>query len=132
MNVAEVLELHAHRLGEFAQRILQDKDLEKRLRDPDTHSIVLVPSERGIEALDAASMHQHAHDPKDYVVCLDEPLDPIGTTIVSENNHELSFTKEGFETRCNSVLVKNDTVEGALQAPNGAVYVLDRPLQFYD
>ena len=132
MNTAEALKLHSHRLGSFAKTILEDEELAALLQDSLYHVIVLVPTERGIKALDDASMHTHTHDPKDYVVCLSADHDPIGLTVWAVSNRQLEFSKDGFDTKCNSVLMKNDAVEGPITTPNGKIFVLDRPLQFYE
>lgn len=132
MDTAEALELNAHRLGSFAKEILKDPDLVFLLQNPHTYAIVLIPSELGIQALDEATMHQHTHNPRDYVVIAKESFHPFGKTATTVSDRQLTFKRQDYQHWCNSVQVMNDTVEGPIEAINGKIYVLDRPLQFYD
>ena len=121
MDVVETLRAHQHTLGPFADTIIDE--LQETLRDTTQQFTVLVPTHQGIQALDEASFgaSNHTHDASDHVATDGQTL----------SGHSIVFETYGFDTLCNGVKVHCDSTRPPIEATNGLIYIIDRPLQFY-
>ncbi|MBB18738.1 MAG: hypothetical protein CMP20_04620 [Rickettsiales bacterium] len=128
MNVTQTLRFHSHHLGPFANEILDQ--LGETLADQSQSFVVLVPTHTGIKALAEAALGfaHDSHSPHDHIAVgenLDEDLETL-------SGQTLSVERDGLDLLCNGVIVHATKTDNPLQATNGTIYTIDRPLQFYD
>jgi uncharacterized surface protein with fasciclin (FAS1) repeats len=127
MNVEKTLRFHSHHLGPFATEILDE--LGETLADETQSFVVLVPTHAGIKALQEAALGfaHDSHSPHDHVALGESLAD--GQTLSGQT---LTVERDGLDLLCNGVIVHASKAHNPLQATNGTIYTIDRPLQFYD